>query len=177
MWLATGQSERRTAYGPSLVLVHPSCVTILMRLAADSHQEIEGFHRHFGGDEELRLPPIHLHNGRWARWVTRTFRIGAITFGRHVLVNPTLTTQDLEGKWTAPAWLVAHETTHVLQYEEAGYLRFLSTYLRDYWRCLRRQHKWNAAARQAAYHNIQAEQVAREAEGAYAAWKESRDGS
>jgi hypothetical protein len=72
---------------------------------------------------------------------------------------------------TAPAWLVAHETTHVLQYQAVGFVRFLASYLRDYWRCLRRQKNWNAEARMAAYCAIEVECAAREAETAYAAWK------
>lgn len=145
-----------------------------MRLAADSHQTIEDFHRHFGDDEDLRLPPVHLHNGRFAHWITHTFEIGAITFGRHVFIKPELTTQDEDGKWTAPAWLVAHETMHVLQYEEAGFVGFLISYLRDYWQCLRRQKKWNAAARMEAYRAIKVECIAREAEEAYTAWSEKQ---
>jgi hypothetical protein len=143
-------------------------------LAADSHKHIEAFHRYFAGDEKLRLPPVYLYKGRVARWVTHRFHIGAITFGRHVFVKPELIKQNEEGRWTVPAWLVAHETTHVLQYEAAGFVGFLASYLRDYWRSLRRQEKWNAAARMAAYFAIEVECAAREAESAYAAWK-SRD--
>jgi hypothetical protein len=145
-----------------------------MLLSADSHQRIEKFHRHFGGDERLRLPPVHLYNGRVSRWLTHAFHIGAITFGRHVFIRPELTSRDTAGRWTAPAWLVAHETTHVLQYEEAGFMSFLISYLRDYWRGLRRQKSWNAAARMEAYNAIRVERAAREAERAYAEWMQKQ---
>jgi hypothetical protein len=135
---------------------------------------MEAFHRHFGGDETLRLPPVHLYNGRVSRWVTNTFHIGAITFGRHVFIDPELTRRDTGGRWAAPAWLVAHETTHVLQYEAAGVVSFLISYLLDYWRGLRRQKRWDAAARMEAYSAIKAERAAREAERAYARWVDKR---
>jgi hypothetical protein len=143
-----------------------------MHLAAASHKRIEDFHRHFAGDEKLRLPPVYLYNGSFSRWLTHTFHIGAITFGRRIFVNPELTERKRPGRWTAPAWLVAHETTHVLQYEKAGFVRFLVAYLLDYWQCLRRQKRWDAAARMEAYRAIKVECAAREAERAYAAWAE-----
>lgn len=135
---------------------------------------MEDFHRVFGGDEGLRLPPVHLYKGRVSRWLTHTFHIGAITFGRHIFVKPELVKQDDEGRWTVPAWLLAHETTHVLQYERAGFVRFLISYLWDYWHCLRRQQKWDASARLEAYMAIKVEAIARQAEIAYAAWSLNR---
>ena len=145
-----------------------------MLLSAASHKHIEDFHRHFGRDEALRLPPVYLYNGRVSRWITHTFHIAAITFGRRIFVKPEFVRQNQDGKWTAPAWLVAHETTHVLQYEEAGFVRFLISYLLDYWRSLRIEKGWNARARLAAYCAIKVECEAREAEAAYAAWVEKQ---
>lgn len=147
-----------------------------MLLAADSHRHLEEFHRHFGGDDGLRLPPVYLYNGRVSRWLTHTFNIAAITFGRRIFVDPELTRQSGEGKWTVPAWLIAHETAHVLQYEEAGFIRFLISYLSDYWRSLGGRKMWNAAARIEAYRAIKVERAAREAEAAYAAWAERQVG-
>lgn len=141
-----------------------------MRLASDSHKLIEAFHRDRLQNEALKLPPVYLYSGRAARFVTHAFRIGAITFGRHILVKPTLVARDGNGRLTVPAWLVAHETTHVLQYTEAGFVGFLVLYLRDYWRGLRELGKWNGAARMAAYFAISVECDARAAELAYAAW-------
>lgn len=146
-----------------------------MLLAADSHQHIEEFHRHLAGDEKLPLPPVYLYNGRVSGWITHAFHIGAITFGRRVFIKPELTHRDDGGRWTAPAWLVAHETTHVLQYEAAGFIPFLVAYLLDYWHCLRQQKRWDAAARQAAYSAIKVESAAREAERAYADWVQKQE--
>jgi hypothetical protein len=141
-----------------------------MLLAADSHKHLEEFHRHFGGDENLRLPPVYLYKGRVSRWLTHTFDIAAITFGRRIFIKPELIRQDREGKWTAPAWLIAHETAHVLQYEAAGFIGFLISYLSDYWQSLGGRQMWNSAARLEAYRAIKAEQAAREAEEAYTVW-------
>ena len=141
-----------------------------MLLAADSHRRLEEFHRYFAGDEKLRLPPVYLYKGCVARWLTHTFDIAAITFGRRIFVKPELIRQNREGKWTAPDWLIAHETAHVLQYEAAGFTRFLISYLSDYWQSLGGRKVWNAAARLEAYRAIKVEQAAREAEEAYTAW-------
>jgi hypothetical protein len=142
-----------------------------MLLAKESHRLMEAFHRALHENDLLELPPVHIHQGRVARLLTHTFHIGAITFGRHIFIKPELTELDAEGKWTAPGWLVAHETTHVLQYQRAGWIGFLLTYLREYWDGLRELKRWDAAARMAAYKAIRVECDARDAEEAYAAWK------
>lgn len=143
-----------------------------MLLAKESHKLMEAFHRALHENDSLQLPPVHIHQGRVARWITHTFHIGAITFGRHIFIKPELTELDSEGKRTAPGWLVAHETTHVLQYKSAGWIGFLLTYLREYWDGLRQLRSWDATARMAAYKAIKVECVARDAEQAYAVWKE-----
>jgi Domain of unknown function (DUF4157) len=120
--------------------------------------------------ETLKLPSVSVYRGRVARWLTVTFRIGAITFGRRIFVAPKLVTLDEAGKLKIPGWLIAHEATHVWQYESAGFARFLFSYLRGYWRALRAQQKWGREARQAAYLAIREECEARESETAYAVW-------
>lgn len=118
----------------------------------------------------LRLPPVHVYAGRASRLFTRTFGILAITFGRRVFVSARVVRRDELGRLTLPAALLAHEAMHVLQYAEAGFLGFLFSYLREYWRGLRAQPGWGRAARQAAYFAIKHEREAYEAEGEYAAW-------
>jgi hypothetical protein len=145
-----------------------------MLLASASHQRLEEFHRYFSGDEGLRLPPVYFYKGRIARWLTHTFHISAITFGRRIFVKPELIERDAEGNSIVPAWLAAHETAHVLQYEEKGFVRFLISYLDDYFRSLGWQTMWDTTARFAAYSAIKVERAAREAEEAYAAWAEKQ---
>jgi len=79
--------------------------------------------------------------------VTRTLKIGASTFGRRVLVSPALARRDASQRLIVPGWLVAHEAVHVLQYERAGFVGFLVSYLKGYRRALREQ-KGTAALRE-----------------------------
>ena len=158
-----------------LLFLTPSLIAqsrLNMLLASASHRHLEEFHRHFSGDESLRLPPVYFYKGRIARWLTHTFHISAITFGRRIFVKPELIEQDAEGGWRVPNWLAAHETAHVLQYEAQGFFRFLISYLSDYFRSLGGQKTWDETARFEAYSAIRVEREAREAENAYAAWKE-----
>ncbi|HEX8141845.1 MAG TPA: DUF4157 domain-containing protein [Pyrinomonadaceae bacterium] len=141
-----------------------------MRLAAASQQLIEAFLRERFNLQTLELPPISLYQGRVALWLTSTFRIGAITFGRHIFVAPQLMERDRGGILRVPGWLLAHEATHVWQYERAGFLGFLSSYLRGYWHALRAQGKWDREAQTNAYLAISEEREARESEAIYAAW-------
>lgn len=138
-----------------------------MKLSDDTHDDLQHFFRQHLNDSELRLPPITIHAGLLARILMRTVGMGAITFGRHVFVRPTLINKDDDGRATIPGWLLAHEAAHVLQYEQSGYLRFFRNYLRGYWRALREGKKWGAGGRMAAYMAIAEEHSAREAEHAY----------
>lgn len=142
-----------------------------MRLASESHQQIETFLSDRFRLESLRLPPISLYHGRVAAWLTHTFKIGAITFGRHIFVAPRMVVRDESGRLCIPGWLIAHEATHVWQYEQAGFFGFLFSYLRGYWRALRAQQRmWGGEARMAAYLAIEEECDARQSEAAYDAW-------
>ena len=141
-----------------------------MRLAPEAHRHIEAFLRERRRSEALRLPQVHVYVGRWSRLLTGTFGILAITFGRCVFVSARVVKRDERGRVTIPAGLLAHEAMHVVQYGEAGFVGFLVSYLREYWRELRAQPGWGRAARQAAYLAIKHEREAYEAEDEYFAW-------
>ena len=141
-----------------------------MKLAAESKQLIEAFLAERFGPETLKLPPIYLYQGRVANWLTRTFKISAITFGRHIFVASKMVARDESGKLSIPGWLIAHEATHVWQYERAGFFGFLFSYLRGYWRALRVQRMWSGEARMDAYLAIEEECDARDAEAAFEDW-------
>jgi hypothetical protein len=144
-----------------------------MFLAPESHERLENFLREHFGDPALRLPPLYFYESRLLGWVVRAFHLGAVTFGRRIFVLPKYMERDARGRVTIPGWLAAHEATHVLQYERAGFSRFLVRYLRGYWRALREQKKRNGeAAHKAAYLAIREEREAHEAEEAYASWSE-----
>jgi hypothetical protein len=140
-----------------------------MKLAKESHRRLEEFFREHLQDRGLHLPPIYIHSGRIARLITGKLRVGAITFGRHILLSPerVIRAGDMT---TAPGWLVAHEATHVLQYERDGLLRFFFKYLMGYWRALREIGKFDYEARMKAYLTIAEEQSAHEVERAYQQW-------
>ena len=143
-----------------------------MKLAVPSHARIEAFLRAHLQDTGLKLPPMTIYQGRVARWLTAAFKVGAITFGRRVFISPRLVQRRPDGRKSVPGWLVAHEAVHVLQYEREGTLRFLISYLQEYWRLLRASGRWDAAARMAAYLGIDKEHAAREAEHAYHLWRD-----
>jgi len=145
-----------------------------MRLSGESHREVEEFFRKHQSEPRLVLPSFHVHAGPFARLLTESAKVGAITLGRRVFVRPSLIKRDSEGRASVPAWLLVHEATHVLQYSERGMLRFLVGYLRDYFRGLKEGKGFDAAARTAAYMAIPEERAAREAERAYV---ESRRGT
>ena len=148
-----------------------------MKLAPESHKRIESFLRDHFHDEKLRLPVIHVYSGRFSRWFTSAFGILAITFGSRIFVAPKVIKRDERKRLTAPAALIAHEATHVVQYSAAGFAGFLVSYLREYGRGLLEQKKgWGNAARQAAYFGIKQEREAYEAEAAYATWKSKAEG-
>lgn len=140
-----------------------------MKLAKESHQRLEEFFREHLHDSQLELPPIYIHSGRVARIVTKQLKVGAMTVGRHIFLSPQRVTKA-GNVITAPGWLVAHEATHVLQYEEDGFLRFFFKYLMGYWRALRQSGKWDYEARMKAYLTIAEEQAAHEVERAYQEW-------
>ena len=125
-------------------------------------------------DPQLKLPPIELYGGRLGRVVTENLKIGAITFGRRIIVTPNLLKTDGEGRTCVPAWLLAHEGTHVLQYERAGMLGFFASYLRSYFKTLFGSRQLDAQARMAAYRSIEQEEDAREAEDDYRRWCEEQ---
>jgi hypothetical protein len=138
-----------------------------MRLASGSHQRIETFLREHFQNVNLNLPPIVVYGGRCAHWVTRTFNLLAITFGRRIFVAPDKVHRDPDGRLKIPARLMAHEATHVLQYQQAGILRFLVSYLREYGKGLKVQRSIGRTARRSAYLSIKYEREAYEVEHAY----------
>jgi hypothetical protein len=142
-----------------------------MLLASESHQRIEAFLRCHLQSETLRLPPVFIYSGRCARYLTRSFNILAITFGRRIFVAAKTVRRDDEGRLVVSARLIAHEAVHVVQYQQAGFIGFLFSYAREYWRALKGQRQGcGKAARLAAYFAIKHECEAYEAESAYAVW-------
>ncbi len=141
-----------------------------MKLAATSHAQLQSFLRYHLNDETLMVPAISIYDGNFARIVTRLLKISAITFGHYILVSPAVVRRIDDQRLVVPGWLVAHEAVHVLQYGQAGFLRFFVSYLKNYLRALLEQKGVSSAARMNAYLAIEEEREAREAERAYEAW-------
>ena len=141
-----------------------------MRLTPETHKHVEEFMRARLADPQLSLPPIKMYGGRFGRVVTKTLKIGAITLGRRIIVTPNLVKTDEQGRVCVPGWLLAHEGTHVIQYERAGLFGFFAQYLRNYFKILFGSRKMDAKARMEAYRAIAQEQDARDAEQDYKKW-------
>jgi hypothetical protein len=142
-----------------------------MRLAEESHARLEQFFRWYGRDEKLRLPQMFIHAGFLSHQLTRVLHIAAITVGRHIFVSQVYLERDEGGHLTIRGWLLAHEATHVRQFQREGFLPFLYNYLREYLTFLYRSGKPNATARRVAYEQITREREAREVEAAYLKWR------
>ncbi|HVG29894.1 MAG TPA: DUF4157 domain-containing protein [Pyrinomonadaceae bacterium] len=142
-----------------------------MLLAPESHRRLEEFFRQHLRDESLRLPRVRFYAGRFAGLLTRTFGIGAITFGSRVFVSPEFLRRGADDRLALPAGLAVHEATHVLQYARVGFVPFLSLYLRDYARALGREAGRARERHRAAYLAISFEVEARAAEDGYDAWR------
>jgi hypothetical protein len=132
---------------------------------------LEEFFRHHLRDESLQLPRVKFYAGPLARGLTRTFRIGAITFGSRVFVAPRLLCRDADERLKLSAELAVHEAAHVLQYRRVGFAPFLFLYLCDYGRAFRKGVGRAGKRHRAAYLAIGFEVEARAAAEGYAAWR------
>lgn len=90
-----------------------------------------------------------------SRFFRRFWRHGikAVTHGRLVFVDPGL----MKGDRDRLARLVVHELIHVRQYAAAGYVRFIASYLKEYWKG-----RIGGKSPYEAYRDIPHEQEARE---------------
>jgi len=78
----------------------------------------------------INLDKIRLYSGglRLGHLILLLNRATAITFGKKIFFARGM----LDESTPTGITLIAHELTHVRQYQETGYLRFLYRYLRDY---------------------------------------------
>jgi hypothetical protein len=142
-----------------------------MRLAPASHKKIEDFFRQYFGEDDLRLPPIQIYCGFWAKLLAKIFKIYGITFGRHVFIDPAFVSRDENGLPIAPFHLIVHEATHVIQYQKEGFFGFLLGYLREWIKFIREQGSRDISTRWQAYYALRHETEARAAAEAYGEWR------
>jgi hypothetical protein len=141
-----------------------------MKLSRKLHQELESFFRECFGNDKLNLPEIEIYGKRGARFVTRALSVHGITFGRHIFIKPSLISRNSKQKLSMSKELLAHEATHVLQYDKLGFLIFFYTYLKGYLAALKRKPKWDFQSRLEAYWEIPQEQEARECAAKFIEW-------
>lgn len=148
-----------------------------MRLSEQSHQELESFFREFYCDDNLKLPEIKIYIRGGSRIIVKLTSVYAITFGRFIFVKTDLLTRNLENELCISKELLAHETTHVLQYRRLGWFGFFYTYLKGYWKALKQKEKWDFNARTEAYLEIPHEVEARVCGAEFLEWRKKRKSS
>ena len=146
-----------------------------MRLSKQTHQELESFFREFYRDENLKLPEIEIFIRRGSKIIVKLTSVYAITFGRFIFVRTSLLTRNLKEELCMSKELLAHEATHVLQYQKLGLLGFFYTYLKGYWKALKQKEKWDLNARTEAYLEIPHEIEARLCGAEFIEWKKLRN--
>lgn len=141
-----------------------------MRLARSSKSRLEAFFREYLGESNFSLPAINFYAGKFTAFLVKFIKIEGITIGRRVFIKPQNVTLNSRSKPKLPEILAAHEIAHVLQYQRLGLFRFLSKYLRDYYKNLRSKNKWDLAARHEAYLEIPFEIEARKIADEFVKW-------
>lgn len=132
-----------------------------MKLCRELQHQLESFFREFFGNRSLQLPEIEIFAKRGARFVTKVFGVQGITLGRFVFIKPDLIFRDKRARLCISKELLAHEATHVLQYQKLGTVKFLYLYFKSFFSGLRRRGNLNFDARMQAYLEIPFEAQAR----------------
>jgi hypothetical protein len=143
-----------------------------MKISRSAHRQLEVFFREYFRDDKLNLPEIELYARRGAWLITKIFKIYGITFGRYIFVKPDLTSRSVNRQLYISKELLAHETTHVLQYQKLGWILFFYTYLKGYLRALRQKEKWDFNSRHESYLEIPHEVEARICAAKFVEWTE-----
>jgi hypothetical protein len=100
--------------------------------------------------------------------------VDGITIGRHIFIRSYRINHDAKNNLTISKNLLAHEVTHVLQYQKLGFFLFLFDYLREYLAGLKRKKTINSIARMHAYFEISHEVEARKAADEFEEWMKAK---
>ncbi len=141
-----------------------------MKLSPQTNRQLESFFREYFDDESLKLPKIQIYAERGAGLITKILSVHGITIGRHIFIKPKLAKHDKKNRLQISKNLLAHEVTHVLQYQQLGFFGFLYKYLRDYFAILRGKKKWDVHSRMEAYWEIPHEIEARDSAQKFVEW-------
>lgn len=132
-----------------------------MKLSRKLHFQLESFFREFFDNQSLRLPEIEIFANRGARLVTKAAGVHGITFRRFIFIKPDLICRDNRARFCISKELLAHEATHVLQYQKLGAARFLYRYFKSFFVNLRHKKRLDFNSRMQAYLEIPFEAEAR----------------
>lgn len=141
-----------------------------MKLSRTTHQQLELFFREYFGDDKLKLPRVEVFIKGGAGLITKALKIYGITLGRYMFIKPDQLVRRLNRPPYISKELLAHEMTHVLQYQKLGWIRFFYTYLKGYWQALKGKKKWDSDSRREAYLEIPHEVEARECAAKFIQW-------
>ncbi len=141
-----------------------------MKLSRPTHHQLERFFREYFADESLKLPQIQIYVKRGAGLITKFLRVHGITLGRHIFIKPSMAKYDQKKRLQISKNLLAHEVTHVVQYQQLGFFGFLFKYLKDYFVILRGKKKWDVFSRMEAYREIPHEIEARDSAQKFVEW-------
>jgi hypothetical protein len=141
-----------------------------MKLSPATHRKFEVFFRQFFADENLRLPASRIYAKRGAWLLTRLLRVDGITLGRYIFIKPRLAEYISPDALKISRNLLAHELTHVVQYQKFGIFGFLRGYIQEYFCGIQRRKKFSPRARLEAYWEISHEIEARQAAAEFIEW-------
>ncbi|HRH45101.1 MAG TPA: DUF4157 domain-containing protein [Pyrinomonadaceae bacterium] len=141
-----------------------------MKLSRETHFQLQVFFRKYFDDNNLQLPAVEIYVNRGAGFITKILSVHGITIGRHIFIKPQIAKYDERKLLTISKNLLAHEVTHVVQYQQLGFFGFLFKYTKDYLLILRGKKKWDALSRNQAYWEIPHEIEARDAAQEFEKW-------
>ena len=148
-----------------------------MRLSGSAHKLYAEFFSECELCEVVEFPKIEVYVRRGSWLLTNTIMVDGITFGRHVFINPKLTSRTEDGLLTISKELIAHELVHVLQYRREGMWLFFWNYVSDFARAFRKKKKWNTQTWFETYLDLPHEREAREIASEFSGWVRNRNGS
>ncbi len=141
-----------------------------MRLSDPAYKLFSDFFSDCELCEGAPFPNVQVYARRGSWLVTNLLMVDGITIGRHVFINPKLVSRDRRNLLTISKTLMAHELVHVIQYQRLGFWKFLSVYVRDFWKIFKKKKKWNLRSWFESYLEVPHEVEAREIASDFSRW-------
>ncbi len=132
-----------------------------MKVAESSQKLLQEYFCGEGICASPNIPDFKIYSRRGASLITRLLSVNGITLGKRILINSKFVSRGSDQRLVGSRRLITHEFVHVLQYQRDGVFPFLAKYMRDFFRNLKMQEKWNSQSWQKAYLEIPYEIEAR----------------